>query len=313
MSELNLHPEHDHIVQALGLDEQVKMTAIRSTETVEEAMKLHKLSPMATVALGRFMTGLQLISRDMKNADDKLSASIKSDGPLKGMTAVAKQDGTVKGYVKEPVVETKIDENGKFDVAAAVGKGYLNVSRKQAGVKPYSGTVPLVSGEIAEDLTYYLVQSEQIPTILSLGVLLDDEGVVAAGGFIVQTLPEASDETIDYLEERIKDFPQVTALLSKGMDPADILKEFIAKDVDYLSVTDSGFECDCNKEIMENALYTLSIEDVKDLAQDEDGIDMICDFCSEKHHFSQAELETILKRKQEENKPSRRFNIMDNM
>ena len=293
MKKLNLKPEGDHIVRALGLDGQVKMTAIRSTNTVEEARLLHDLSPVATVALGRFMSGLQLISQDLKNDGDIISATLKASGPLKGMTAVANYNATVKGYVENPVVDNTFQRKNKFDIAAAIGNGSLTVSRKQAGTRPYAGTVELISGEIAEDFTYYLYKSEQIPTIMALGVLLNDEGVLHAGGFLVQALPGCSSESIDYLEERISGFPEITYLLEEGFTPAEILNLFIGEKIEYLDVKESSFECDCSKERMQDALMTLGATDLEDLSSDEDGIELVCEFCSKKYRFSQTEMQEM--------------------
>lgn len=293
MNKLNLHPEGDHIVRALGVNSEVRMTAIRSTQTVTAASEAHGLSPIAAVALGRFMSGLQLISQDLKNPGDLLSGKIKSDGPLQGITAVANEDGTVKGYVDNPVVESIFYNDKKFNVAAAVGNGNLSITRKQAGAKPYTGSVPLISGEIAEDLTYYLYQSEQLPTILALGVLCDENGIKHAGGLMVQAFPGAKDETIDYLEQRIAGFPEISYLMEEGFDPAEILNLFIGADIEYLSVKESKFYCDCSKDRMYDALLTLGAEDLLELSEDESGIELICEFCNKVYNFAQDELKEI--------------------
>ena len=219
MNQLDLNPAGDHIVRAMALDGKVRMTAIRSTEMVAEAIRLHGLSPMAAVALGRFMSGLQLLSMDLKNSSDSITGIIRCDGPLGGMTSVVEQDSRVRGFVLAKHLDTQLRSPQKFDVAAVVGNGVLTVIREQAGAKPYAGSVELVSGEIAEDLTYYLAISEQIPTILGLGVLLNGDGVKAAGGYLIQVMPEAGPEVLDYLEQRAGGFPDVTFLLEEGFTP----------------------------------------------------------------------------------------------
>ncbi len=313
MSELNLHPEGDHIVQAIGLGGKVKMSAIRATETVREATRLHDLSPIASVALGRFMSGIQLMSTDLKHESDVISASIKSDGPLQGMTAVAKSTGTVKGFVNQPIVESLMNDKGKFDVSGAIGNGDLTIIRKQAGAKPYAGTVPLISGEIAEDLTYYLYQSEQIPTIVALGVLCDAEGVKHAGGIFIQTLPDGDDEeTINYLEDRISGFPEISYLFEEGFDPAQILNLFIGEEIQYTNVKETKFECDCSREQMYSALVALSKDDLKELSEDENGIELVCEFCSSKYHFEQADMQKLYDERVEEEKAvGRNVNFFD--
>lgn len=294
MQNLNLNPEGDHIVQAIALGGKVKLSAIRSTNTVDKARQAHDLSPSSTVALGRFMSGLQLMATDLKADGDIISGVIKSAGPLQGMTALAKYEGTVKGFPNQPHVETITNGKGKFDIAAVVGPGDLTIVRAQAGSRPYSGSVDLISGEIAEDLTYYLYQSEQIPTIVALGVLVDSSGVQHSGGMLVQTLPGGDDtETIDYLEARISQFPEITYWMEEGFTPAQILNLFIGEDIKYLNVKPSKFECDCSKEQMLSALVTLALDDLRELSEDSAGIELVCEFCNSKYNFSQDDMKEL--------------------
>lgn len=291
---MNLKPEGDHIVRALALDGQVRLTAIRSTETVRRAREIHNLSPLAAVALGRFMSGLQLLSTDLKNEDDYITGIIRSDGELRGMTAVAGQDAGVRGFVLNPSLPAYLKNEHKFDVAKAVGSGSLTIIKAQAGAKPYSGTVPLISGEIAEDLTYYLAYSEQRPTVLGLGVLCDADGIRHAGGYLIQPMPDATEAVIDYLEKRAGGFPELTYLMEEGFSPAQILDLFAGDPgIQYLDVRSAGYKCPCSRERMEGALMTLSPEDLRELQDDPEGIDLHCEFCNKGYHFSPEELSAI--------------------
>lgn len=291
MNQLDLNPAGDHIVRAMALDGKVRMTAIRSTEMVAEAIRLHGLSPMAAVALGRFMSGLQLLSMDLKNSSDSITGIIRCDGPLGGMTSVVEQDSRVRGFVLAKHLDTQLRSPQKFDVAAVVGNGVLTVIREQGGAKPYAGSVELVSGEIAEDLTYYLAISEQIPTILGLGVLLNGDGVKAAGGYLIQVMPEAGPEVLDYLEQRAGGFPDVTFLLEEGFTPAQILDLFAGdENIEYMEVRPSSYACTCSRERMAKALMTLGEADLAELREDGDGANLHCEFCNTNYHFDVEEL-----------------------
>lgn len=294
MDSINLHPAGDHIVRALALDGKVRLTAIRSTEATAEAGRIHHLSPLATVALGRFMSGLQLMATELKNETDQITGILRCDGELKGMTAVAMQNAKVRGFVLNPQVPAYLKKPGKFDVARAVGNGVLTIIKAQAGAKPYSGQVPLISGEIAEDLTYYLAYSEQIPTIMGLGVLVDDSGVLQAGGYLVQAMPDAEEELLDYLEKRAGGFPEVTYLLSEGFSPAQILDLFAGDpNIQYLEVTPSGFGCPCSRQRMAEALMTIGPADLAEIERDGKGAELHCEFCNSTYRFSPEEVSAI--------------------
>lgn len=294
MSDLNLKPEGDHVVRALAMDGRVRLTAIRSTETVSKARLLHGLSPLATVALGRFMSGLQLLAMDLKNDTDQITGILRCAGELGGMTAVADHLTRVRGFVKNPAVPAYFRSPEKFDVAKAVGEGSLTIIRAQAGAKPYSGTVPLISGEIAEDLTYYLAYSEQIPTILGLGVLCDKDGVRHAGGYLIQPMPEAGDDVLDYLEKRAGGFPNLTFLMEEGFTPAQILDLFMGDPgIQYLEVKPTSYFCPCSKERMAQALTTLQKADLDEIAADGKGADLHCEFCESLYHFTPEEISEI--------------------
>jgi molecular chaperone Hsp33 len=208
------------------------------------------------------------------------------------MTAVCDAKGHVRGYCHEPVVENTFHFPGKLDVGAAVGKGMLTVIRDMGMKEPYVGSVQLISGEIAEDFTYYLAASEQTPSIMSLGVLMNRDGVTHAGGFLVQLMPGAGEEMIEYLEKRAYGgFPDVTFLLSEGMSPEQILDLFLGDpEIQYLNTTPVGYECNCSRDKMERNLMTLGVAELKDLGKDEKGITLECHFCDQVYSFSREEL-----------------------
>ena len=284
--------DSDYIVTATALSGKVRALAIRSTNLVKEALRIHKTSPVATAALGRFLTGTLFLADTLKGDGDSLTVNIRSDGPLQGMTAVADSHGNVRGYCLEPVVETTYHRPGKLNVGAAVGNGKLTVVKDFGLKEPYVGQVELVSGEIAEDFTYYLASSEQTPSIVSLGVGIDANGVTCAGGFMVQLLPGADEETISYLENRVSGgFPDVTFLLTEGMNPEKILDMFLCdKDICFLAGRKVAYKCNCSRDRMERNLMAIGKKDLTELSQDPNGIDLECHFCDQKYHFSQEDV-----------------------
>lgn len=284
--------DSDYIVTATALSGKVRALAIRSTNLVKEALRIHNTSPVATAALGRFLTGTLFLADTLKGEGDSLTTNIRSDGPLQGMTAVADSHGHVRGYCLEPVVETTYHRPGKLNVGAAVGNGKLTVVKDFGLKEPYVGQVELVSGEIAEDFTYYLASSEQTPSIVSLGVGIDANGVTCAGGFMVQLLPGADEETISYLENRVSGgFPDVTFLLNEGMNPEKILDMFLGdKDICFLEGRKVAYKCNCSRDRMERNLMAIGKKDLTELSEDPNGIDLECHFCDQKYHFSQEDV-----------------------
>ena len=288
--------DSDYMVTATALGGKVRALAIRSTNLVKEALRVHKTSPVATAALGRFLTGTLFLAETLKGEGDSLTVNIRSDGPLQGMTAVADSKGNVRGYCLEPVVETTYHRPGKLNVGAAVGSGKLTVVKDFGLKEPYVGQVELVSGEIAEDFTYYLASSEQTPSIVSLGVGIDANGVTCAGGFMVQLLPGADEETIEYLEKRVGGgFPDVTFLLSEGMNPEKILDMFLGdKDICFLQGRPVSYKCNCSRERMERNLMAIGKKDLTELAEDPNGIDLECYFCDQRYHFAQEDVKALI-------------------
>lgn len=286
----------DYMVTATALGGKVRALAVRSTNLVMEALRVHGTSPVATAALGRFLTGALFLADTLKGDGDSMTLNIRSDGPLQGMTVVADSHGHVRGYCLEPVVETTYHRPGKLNVGAAVGNGKLTVVKDFGLKEPYVGQVELVSGEIAEDLTYYLASSEQTPSIVSLGVGLDENGVTCAGGFMIQLLPGADEETISYLEKRVGGgFPDVTFLLQEGMNPEKILDMFMGDEkICFLQGAPVSYMCNCSRDRMERNLLAIGRDDLASLAEDPDGIDLECHFCDQKYHFTQDDVKNLL-------------------
>jgi len=284
--------QSDYIVRATAYGGHVRALAIRSTALCREALAIHNTSPVATAALGRFLSGSLLLADNLKSAQDTQTTIIRCDGPIHGMTAVCDASGNVRGYCNEPVVENTFNYPGKLDVGAAVGNGLLTVIRDFGLKEPYIGTVELVSGEIAEDFTYYLAVSEQTPSIMSLGVLLDADGVSHAGGFLVQLMPGAGEELIELMEKRAGGgFPDVTFLLNEGMNPEQILDMFLGDpQIQYLNATRVRFACNCSRDRMERNLLTLGKTQLDELSEDRDGITLECHFCAKKYSFDHESL-----------------------
>ena len=287
----------DYIVRAIAADSQIRAFAAVTTETVETARKDHNTSPVATAALGRLLTGGAMMGIMMKGDKDILTLQVKGDGPIEGITVTADSKGRVKGYVGNPDVIIPANANGKLDVSGAVGNGFLQVIKDMGLKEPYVGQVGLQTGEIAEDLTYYFAASEQVPSAVGLGVLVDEEGHVRqAGGFIIQLMPFTPDEVVDALEKKISEIASVTEMLEEGNTPEQIL-EIILGDFG-LEITDTlpaAFQCDCSKERVSRAISTLSKKDLDDIINDGEAIEVKCQFCNKAYHFEVDELKEMRK------------------
>jgi len=287
--------EKDYIVRATALGNSVRAIAVRSTLTCQEMTRIHGLSPIASAALGRLCTGLLMMSQELKDDKASISATIHCDGPLKGLTAVCTSDAKVRGYVIEPVVETNYKSPGKLDVKSSVGKGDLTIIKDSGVCEPYIGQIELVSGEIAEDLAAYFVISEQIPSVVSLGVKMNQDGVTHAGGLIVQLLPDASEDIVDYIEARALGFPEISWLYEEGFTPEQVIDLFFGDpDVVYYEPRECSYKCNCSEERMIRNLLTIGINDLEHLAQDTDGITLECHFCNHKYHFSQEKVQEFV-------------------
>lgn len=290
-----LENNKDYIVRATALKGHVRAFAIRTTDTVREAARIHGTSPVVTAAFGRFITGSLMLAENMKGDDDSQTTTIKCDGPIKEMTCVCDSKGHVRGYPIVPAVEATYHRPGKLNVGAAVGKGMLTIIRDIGLREPYVGSVELYTGEIAEDFTYYLAVSEQTPSVVALGVQMDNNGVKNAGGLIVQLMPGASEEDIDYIEKRANGgFPDITFLMEEGMSPEKIIDMFLGDpEICFLSGSEVSYKCNCSEEKMSAGLATLSRTDLEELANDPKGIDVECHFCDKKYHFTNEDIKKM--------------------
>ena len=287
----------DYIVRATAGNLGIRAFCAITTEMIEKSRQTHKTTPVASAALGRTITAASIMGIMMKNEDDRLTIIIKGDGPLNGITVVANSKGTVKGYVNNPLVDIPLKYQGKLDVSGAIGKnGNITVIKDFGLKKPYNGTYPLTTGEIAEDLTAYFAYSEQQPSCVGLGVLVDrDYTIKAAGGFIVQLMPDASEEVINILEENLKNIPPVSTLIADGKKPEEIIA-LIFKDLDF-SIHEKyevKYECDCSKEKLEKALVTLGKEDLKQILQEDAQAELVCHFCNSNYVFSNEDIQDII-------------------
>lgn len=287
----------DHLVRATAREGRIRLLALRAEDTVRELVRLHDLSPMAAAAAGRLAMGAQLLSADLKNKKDSLTVIIRCSGPLRGMTMICDAAGRVRGTVIEPHPDTTEHYPGKLAVSQAVGEGQLTVIKDLGLREPYGGTVPLLSGEIAEDLAAYLLQSEQVPSVLALGVKMDREGITQAGGLLVQLMPGASEADLSYIESRARGgFPEVTFLLEEGFSPAQILDLFLGDpEMEYLDSYPICYHCPCSRERMKRNLLTLGEKDLHEIAEAENGAELCCHFCNEKYHFTREEIQELLR------------------
>ena len=287
----------DYIVRATAANSQIRAFAITSRELVEEARTRHNTSPVMTAALGRLLSGGAMMGAMMKGEKDLLTLQIKCGGPAKGLTVTADAKGRVKGYVEVPDVMLPPNSQGKLDVGGALDLGILNVIKDMGMKEPYVGQVALQTGEIAEDLTYYFATSEQIPSAVGLGVLMNkDNTVKQAGGFILQLLPFTSEEIIGKLEEKIKTIDSVTEMLEKGYTPERILEEILG-DLG-LEITDTmpaEFSCNCSKERITKALISIGKKDLQEMIDDGKPIEVNCHFCNTNYTFVVDEVKEMIK------------------
>lgn len=288
----------DHIIRVSAANGQIRAFAAYTKELVEEARNNHGTSPVATAALGRTMTAAAMMGVMLKGDKDLLTLQINGNGPLKGIIVTADSKANVKGYVYNPYVDIPAKPNGKFDVSGAIGDGMLNVIMDIGLKDPYVGQTKLVSGEIAEDLTYYFASSEQTPSVVALGVLVDkDISVKQAGGFIVQLMPGAEEKVIAKLEENLKQIKSVTSLLEQGKTPEQIL-EILLYDMDMkiLDEVPTKFYCNCTKDRVEKALITVGAKEINDMIKENKPIELNCHFCNKNYDFSVNELKDLLDR-----------------
>lgn len=286
------------LVRCISDDGTLVMMAADTTDMVNTAQELHTTSAVVSAALGRLLTAASLMGSMLKNKDDSLTLRINADGPTGTVIAVSDSDGNTRGYAANNIVEIPLNAKGKLDVAGAVGKnGSLTVMKDLGMKEPYIGQIPLVSGEIAEDITSYYAISEQTPTVCALGVLVNpDLTIKAAGGFIIQLLPTAFDDTIDKVEKCIEGIPSVTQMLTSGLSPEEICKKVLSEfNLEVLDTSNPEYKCNCSKDRVVKALVSLGKEDLEELAQDEN-TEVKCQFCNKAYNFTSDDILEILKK-----------------
>ena len=288
----------DYIVRATAANASIRAFAVTGRELVETARKAHDTSPVVTAALGRLMMGGVMMGAMLKGENDLLTLQVNGDGPIKGMTVTADAKGNVKGYAIEPQVMLPPNAAGKLDVGGAVGSGVLRVIKDMGLKEPYVGQTVLQTGEIAEDLTYYFATSEQVPSCVGLGVLMEKDNTVRqAGGFMIQLMPFTEDEVIAKLEENIKKFPSVTTVLDQGKTAEEMLGILLdGMDMEITDTMPAQFYCNCDKKRVEKAIISIGKKDIEEMIADNKDIEVNCHFCNTSYTFSVEELEELLKK-----------------
>lgn len=288
----------DYIVRATAADAQIRAFACTTRELVEKARMAHDTSPVVTAALGRLLSAGVMMGSMLKGDGDILTIQIKGDGPVNGITVTADSKGNVKGYANVPDVIIPAKPNGKLDVSGAIGNGYLSVIKDMGLKEPYVGQVALQTGEIAEDLTYYFAFSEQVPSSVGLGVLMEKNNTVKqAGGFIIQLMPFADDEIIERLEQNLKNINSVTSILDAGNSPEQMLGIVLeGLNPEITDTMPAAFSCNCSRERVEKALISIGRAELKSMIEDGREIEMNCHFCNTNYVFSVEELKSIYKK-----------------
>lgn len=286
----------DKLVRCISTDGTLVIMAAETTDMVEKSQQIHKTSAVTSAALGRLLTASSLMGSMLKGETESITLRINGGGPSGTVMAVSDSFGNARGYVQNPVVEIPLNKKGKLDVAGAVGSdGSLTVIKDLNLKEPYVGQIPLVSGEIAEDITSYYAISEQIPSVCALGVLVNpDLSIKAAGGFIIQLLPTALDDTIDAVERCISGIPSVTSMLCDGLTPEDICKKVLREfDLDVLDTSNPKYKCNCSRERVEAALISTGVQSLEELSAEEN-TEVCCQFCDKKYNFSGDEIKRLL-------------------
>ena len=286
----------DYIIRGMAADKQVRFFAANTKELVEKARQIHNTSPIATAALGRLMTGTAMMGSMCKNDSDIVTVQIKGDGPMGGLVVTSDAKARVKGYVYNKDVMLPPNAQGKLDVGGAIGNGVLTVIKDLGLKEPYSGQTNLITGEIAEDLTYYFAVSEQVPSVVGLGVLMNrDNTVRQAGGFIVQLMPFAEEETISKLEENIKNLASVTTMLDAGKTPEEMLGVLLeGMDLEVTDTLPVEFSCNCSKDRVRKALISIGREELQSMIDDGKEIEVNCHFCNKNYNFTVDELKEMI-------------------
>lgn len=289
---------NDYMIRATAADGQIRAFAATTKEMVETAKNAHNTSPIATAALGRLMTAAAMMGSDLKGEGELLTLRIEGDGPIGGLLVTADGKGDVKGYAFNPDVMLPPNAQGKLDVGGSLGLGVLSVIKDIGLKEPYVGQTQLITGEIAEDLTYYFATSEQVPSSVALGVLMNKDNTVRqAGGFIIQLLPGAFDEIIDRLEAKLSGISSITSLLDAGKTPEEILKDILGEfGLEILKKMPVQFHCDCERSRVEKAIISIGRKEIQDMIDEGKEIEVNCQFCNKHYKFSVDELGEMLKK-----------------
>lgn len=286
----------DYIVRAAAASHQIRAFAITSRDLVEQARKYHNTSPVITAALGRLLTGAAMMGVMMKGEKDLLTLQVKCGGPAKGMTVTADSKGNVKGYPQAPDVMLPPNAKGKLDVGGALGPGILSVIKDLGMKEPYVGQVALQTSEIAEDLTYYFATSEQVPSAVGLGVLMNkDNTVKQAGGFIVQLMPFTEEAVVETLEKKVAQITSVTDLLEQGATPETLLEQVLGDlGVEITEQIPANYHCDCSRDRVTKALISIGVKDIQEMIEDQQPIEVNCQFCDKRYTFTPGDLKLLL-------------------
>ncbi|MEA1975241.1 MAG: Hsp33 family molecular chaperone HslO [Bacillota bacterium] len=288
----------NRFIKAISKNKEVRMYLINSTDMVENSRKIYGSTPISTAALGRTITAASILGKTLKNKNDKFTLRIKGSNKIESILAVSDYKGTVKGYISDPFVETIVNKNGKLDIGNAVGKeGKIFIIRDYGLKEPYVGSADLVSGEIADDLANYFMYSEQQPTVFSLGVFVNTDGIVeAAGGLLIQTMPDITEETIIKIEESFSKIKPISTLINEKNSLEDIIKDnFESLEFEIIEITETKLSCDCSRERMEKALISLGKDEINDMIKKDKGAELHCHFCNTYYKFSENDLKNIIK------------------
>lgn len=291
----------DKLIKAVAKDGQVRIVAAVTTELVNEGVNIHKCAPTSAAAFGRMLTAGALMGSMLKDSTDVLTLKIDGRGIAKGVTVTAYSDAHVKGYIGNPLADLPLNSQGKLDVSGIIGKsGGLTVIRDMGLREPYVGQVPIYTGEIGDDIAYYYTVSEQVPSAVGLGVLVDtDLSIKAAGGFIIQMMPGADELLADFITYRLQEVPSITSLITKGMGAEEIL-EFIFEDMDLKILEENvvpAYRCDCSRERVERAFMSISLNDLTEIYDEGKEEEMVCNFCNEKYIFTHDDIGKLIEKK----------------
>ncbi|KAA8787382.1 Hsp33 family molecular chaperone HslO [Paenibacillus amylolyticus] len=294
LNDLENNNKQDRLIRGTAMNGKVRAFAVQTTDLVEELRRRHDTFPTATAAMGRTVTTAAIMGAMLKG-DEKLTIQVNGDGPIGQIVADANAKGEVRGYVSNPHVHLPSNRFGKLDVAGAVGtEGFINITKDLGMKDPYRGSIPIISGELGEDFTYYFAQSEQTPSAVGVGVLVDtDNSVIVSGGFIIQLLPGLTDPEITEIENAIGALPPVTTLLNEGLELEELLRRLLP-DVQVMGELDIRFSCSCSRERLEQTLISLGQSELEQLIEEEGQAEVVCQFCNEAYDFNKEQLEAIL-------------------